>query len=134
MQVPADCTTFLECSVPYLTSGSLFPYGDSSPPPYPGLLRIFGAAELWVDCAGVPLGPAVLDFCDVCGGDNSTCSGCDGIPNSVVDGIKLDKKCSGHGSCRSVSIWPLNKFYGLFLQKMAAVDLSNANVVLKDSM
>jgi hypothetical protein len=97
----AYCTAFLECSAPYFTAGPLYPYSTPSPPPYPGLLRVFGAADLWVDCAGTPLGPAVLDFCNVCGGDNSTCSGCDGVPNSIVDGLRLDKQCSGHGSCRS---------------------------------
>jgi hypothetical protein len=95
-----QCSTFLECTVPFFGSGPLAPYPDPVAGPYPGLLRIFGASELWLDCAGSPLGPAVLDYCNVCGGDNSTCSGCDGIPNKIVDGIQLDKTCSGHGLCR----------------------------------
>jgi len=31
---------------------------------------------------GVPLGNAFPDACGVCGGDGSTCAGCDGVPNS----------------------------------------------------
>ena len=39
------------------------------------------------DCAGVWGGHISRDACSVCGGDNSTCVGCDGIPNSakVID-------------------------------------------------
>jgi len=33
------------------------------------------------DCAGVPLGSAVVDQCGKCGGDNSTCKDCAGTPN-----------------------------------------------------
>ena len=95
------CTSFLECTVPYFGSGSLFPYPDPPVTPQSGNYRLFGAAELWVDCAGTPLGSARLDYCNKCGGDNSTCSGCDGVPNRVEDGLKLDKNCSGHGACRS---------------------------------
>jgi len=42
---------------------------------------------------------AAADVCGVCGGDNSTCKGCDGVPNS---GKKLDAcgVCGGDGkSC-----------------------------------
>ena len=42
------------------------------------------------DCAGECGGSAVVDACGVCNGDNSTCAGCDGIPNS---GLQFD--CSG---------------------------------------
>ena len=60
---------------------------------------------------GIPAGKCdcggnVLDNCDVCGGDDSSCAGCNGIPNSglIVDvcgycggtGIKLDEcDCEG---------------------------------------
>ena len=42
------------------------------------------------DCAGEWSGTAENDDCGVCNGDNSTCEGCDGIPNS---GLIID--CSG---------------------------------------
>ena len=29
-----------------------------------------------------PLKPLEKDACEVCGGDGSTCAGCDGVPNS----------------------------------------------------
>jgi len=44
-----------------------------------------------VDCQGVLNGPARLDECGVCEGDNSTCVGCDQTPNS---GLELDY-CQG---------------------------------------
>ena len=34
------------------------------------------------DCLGICGGSAVLDDCEVCEGDNSTCAGCDGVPYS----------------------------------------------------
>ena len=34
------------------------------------------------DCRGIVLGSTFNDMCGVCGGDNSTCSGCDVEPNS----------------------------------------------------
>jgi len=45
-------------------------------------------------CDSIPESPTVIDACNVCGGDNSSCSGCDGIPNTG-----RDRNCSGHGSC-----------------------------------
>ena len=45
-------------------------------------------------CDSIPGSLAVFDECKVCGGDNSTCSGCDGVPNSG-----RDRLCSGHGQC-----------------------------------
>ena len=42
------------------------------------------------DCTGICDGNSVEDDCNICNGDNTTCSGCDGIPNS---GLQLD--CSG---------------------------------------
>lgn len=62
-------------------------------------LGYFSATELEIDCVGQPRGPARYDSCDICEGDNSTCSGCDNLPNSIQDGILLDKNCSGHGAC-----------------------------------
>ena len=32
--------------------------------------------------AGVPNGKSVVDKCGVCGGDSSSCAGCDGVPGS----------------------------------------------------
>ncbi len=32
--------------------------------------------------SGVPNGKAVVDNCGVCGGDSSSCAGCDGVPGS----------------------------------------------------
>jgi len=54
----------------------------------------FAVSEVPKDCKGVVLGPAVYDQCGVCGGDDSSCSGCDGEPNSG-----RMKDCSGHGAC-----------------------------------
>tara|TARA_B110000858_G_scaffold193363_2_gene245737 strand:- start:1857 stop:4259 length:2403 start_codon:yes stop_codon:yes gene_type:complete len=49
----------------------------------PGEVYECGCSDIsWAvecDCDG-----NVLDGCDVCGGDNSTCAGCDGVPNSVL--------------------------------------------------
>ena len=38
--------------------------------------------------------PVSLDDCGVCGGDNSSCLGCDGIPNSQV-GFDCNNTCGG---------------------------------------
>jgi hypothetical protein len=56
-----------------------------------GTFSIFGANA---GCDLVPASPAVWDSCRVCKGDNSSCSGCDGIPNTG-----RFKNCSGHGRC-----------------------------------
>eukprot|EP00960_Hanusia_phi_P070740 767382-Hanusia_phi.AAC.6 len=66
-------------------------------------LGTFAIAEAELDCRGIPNGGGKYDFCDVCLGDNSTCSGCDRNPNSVQDGIVLDRTCSGHGRCQGLS-------------------------------
>ena len=57
-------------------------------------LSFFSALEVFSGCDGVALSPKIYDHCRLCGGDNSTCSGCDWIPNSG-----RDRKCSGHGQC-----------------------------------
>ena len=62
--------------------------------------RSLALAERPLDCTGVVQGKTSFDSCDVCGGDNATCSGCDGIPNVRQDGINLDRGCSGHGQCK----------------------------------
>eukprot|EP00960_Hanusia_phi_P011676 340629-Hanusia_phi.AAC.7 len=60
----------------------------------------FSTVKSKLDCLGVPLGTSLLDACGICNGDNSTCSGCNGIPNMYDSGVKLDKSCSGHGQCQ----------------------------------
>lgn len=50
--------------------------------------------QVLADCEDEPLGPSINDQCGVCGGDDGTCSGCDGIP-----GTGRFKNCSGHGRC-----------------------------------
>jgi hypothetical protein len=49
------------------------------------------------DCAGEIDGEATLDECGKCDGDNTSCAGCDGVPNS---GIVFDEcgECGGDGS------------------------------------
>ena len=48
-------------------------------------------------CDGVPNSGLINDACGICNGDNSTCSGCDGIPNS---GLEFDECgiCGGSGA------------------------------------
>lgn len=60
---------------------------------------IFAVIDAEMDCEGVPLGNGKWDMCDMCNGDNSTCSGCDNMPNTVHDGVVMTKECSGHGKC-----------------------------------
>jgi len=57
-------------------------------------LSFFSALQVSSGCDGVALSPKIYDHCRICGGDNSTCSGCDWIPNSG-----RDRTCSGHGQC-----------------------------------
>lgn len=59
-------------------------------------LGTFAVSEVPRDCRGVVMGTTFNDLCGVCGGDNSTCSGCDGEPNSG-----RTKACSGHGGCNA---------------------------------
>jgi hypothetical protein len=74
-----ECSYFVECESTYL--------------------KYFTVALTPLDCQGTVLGKVIFDQCDVCAGDNTTCSGCDGTPNSVQDGMRLDRSCSGHGTC-----------------------------------
>ena len=57
-------------------------------------LSFFSTLPVETGCDGVALSLKKNDACKVCGGDNTTCSGCDGIPNTG-----RDRKCSGHGQC-----------------------------------
>jgi hypothetical protein len=41
------------------------------------------------DCAGIPNGTALVDECGVCGGDDSSCTDCAGVPN----GTNWDSNC-----------------------------------------
>ena len=49
------------------------------------------------DCLGVPNGEAILDECDICNGDNSSCSDCLGVPNgeAILDECNV---CEGDNS------------------------------------
>lgn len=61
-----------------------------------------------IDCLGVADGPARLDECGVCEGDNSTCAGCDGESNS---GLVLDycSVCGGaNSSCVEITTEPVH--------------------------
>jgi hypothetical protein len=60
----------------------------------PSLYSIFLVEE---GCDGRDQSRVYRDHCAVCGGDNSTCSGCDGIPNTG-----RDKGCSKHGKCKKI--------------------------------
>ena len=60
----------------------------------PSLYSIFLVEE---GCDGRDQSRVYQDHCAVCGGDNSTCSGCDGIPNTG-----RDKGCSKHGKCQKI--------------------------------
>jgi hypothetical protein len=63
---------------------------------------IFAVKQAAMDCEGFVGGSSRWDACGVCKGDNSTCAGCDNLPNLIVDGVKLTKECSGHGQCRGL--------------------------------
>merc|ERR1712070_1173960 len=47
---------------------------------------------------GIPNSGLVNDQCDICGGDSSSCAGCNGVPNS---GVTFDACgiCDGDSSC-----------------------------------
>ncbi len=50
-----------------------------------------------IGCDGIPNSGAELDLCNVCGGDSSSCSGCDGVPNSEAE-FDYCGVCGGDGS------------------------------------
>ena len=79
-----QCVYFMEC----LLTG----FSTSKP-------SIVGIARRELDCSQSPLGIQRYDACGVCGGINSTCSGCDNIPYERAFGDILTKDCSGHGTC-----------------------------------
>eukprot|EP01108_Squamamoeba_japonica_P008365 TRINITY_DN741_c0_g2_i2.p1 TRINITY_DN741_c0_g2~~TRINITY_DN741_c0_g2_i2.p1 ORF type:complete len:570 (+),score=393.14 TRINITY_DN741_c0_g2_i2:56-1765(+) len=51
-----------------------------------------------LDCAGIPNGPNVYDVCDVCGGDGRSCADCAGVPHGLarVDSCGV---CGGADAC-----------------------------------
>ena len=57
----------------------------------------FGDNSSCAGCDGIPNSGLEFDECNVCGGDNTSCAGCDGIPNS---GLVFDEcgVCDGDGS------------------------------------
>ena len=59
-----------------------------------GRFGVYSAFGAHAGCDEVPASAAVWDSCGVCKGDNSTCSGCDGVPNTG-----RSKNCSGNGRC-----------------------------------
>ena len=74
-------------------------------------LSIFAVSEVPADCQGTPFGIVQMDECGVCGGDNSLCSGCDGVPNSG-----RTKDCSGHGRCAGDKCSCDPMYYGVLCQ------------------
>ena len=59
---------------------------------------LFSVWKVEEGCDGAPESRNYKDHCGVCKGDNSTCSGCDGKPNTG-----RDKDCSGHGACKLIA-------------------------------
>uniref|UniRef100_A0A7S0MPK9 EGF-like domain-containing protein n=1 Tax=Cryptomonas curvata TaxID=233186 RepID=A0A7S0MPK9_9CRYP len=57
-------------------------------------LSYFTSLLVTAGCDRIPLSGVILDKCGVCGGNDGTCSGCDGVPNTG-----RNKSCSGHGLC-----------------------------------
>ena len=53
----------------------------------------------------------MLDQCSVCGGDHTSCTGCDGVPNS---GLAFDEcgVCGGSALCSSCAVTPLTAEIG----------------------
>ena len=74
-------------------------------------LSVFAASEVPADCDGSPMGPKRKDECGVCGGDNGTCAGCDGAPNSG-----RSRGCSGHGACAGDTCACEDGFLGVMCQ------------------
>ena len=76
-----------------------------------GLLGDFVASEVPADCSGIPFGGIRVDGCGVCGGQNSTCAGCDGAANSGRSAA-----CSGHGSCVAGKCSCSVNYFGIMCQ------------------
>jgi len=74
-------------------------------------LSFFSALQVSSGCDAIALSPLIFDHCTVCGGDNSTCSGCDWIPNSG-----RDRLCSGHGRCGVERCSCVSGWFGVMCQ------------------
>jgi hypothetical protein len=98
-------------AVAALTFGAAAPTASASP-------QAGGGAESAMGCAGT------IDECGVCDGDNSTCAGCDGIPNS---GLVFDQcgVCDGADACVGCDGVP---FSGLVFDQCGVCDGSDACV------
>jgi len=70
---------------------------------------VCGGNNTCIGCDGVKYAKGVtaasLDSCGVCGGNNSTCAGCDGIPNSNATYDRCGI-CDGNNSCIQQYIIP----------------------------
>jgi hypothetical protein len=104
----ASCIYADQCGVCYGDGTSCLGCTDSEACNYDETATIDDASCLYTDECGICGGPGilegecdcdgnVLDDCGVCGGDNSSCAGCDGIPNS---GTEVDQcgVCGGDGT------------------------------------
>jgi hypothetical protein len=58
------------------------------------------------DCAGVPNGSSRYDACDVCGGNGSTCRDCAGVPNGAAVYDRCDVCAGDSTSCRDCAGTP----------------------------
>jgi hypothetical protein len=78
----------------------------------------FTVTSSYQGCDGVDLSNNVLDACGVCGGNNSTCSGCDGIPKTG-----LSKNCSGHGICSNLLCSCSTPWFGVMCEVLCRCHL-----------
>lgn len=74
-------------------------------------LGLYAVVEVPVGCDGLVKGTLTRDLCGVCGGDNGTCSGCDGAPNSG-----RNKACGGHGHCAGRNCVCEDGYFGVVCQ------------------
>ena len=77
----------------------------SRPHPAPRPARRLRPPRAWLRHGAGPV--QINDHCTVCGGDNTTCSGCDGVPNSG-----RNRLCSGHGQCGSTACSCSERWFG----------------------
>jgi PERQ amino acid-rich with GYF domain-containing protein len=71
--------------------------------PYRDMCGVCGGTNsTCLGCDGVPNSGKVVDLCKVCGGDSSSCKGCDGVPNSG----KVKDVCGDCGGNSSKCIGP----------------------------